>query len=560
MSEENKETLKGGEFLIRETNAMDIFIPEEFGEEQVMIGQMCTDFLAQEVIPVIDRIDAAEEGLIPSLLEKAGEMGMLGISVPEELGGFNKDFVTSMYTTEKLGGGYSFSVALSAHTGIGTLPILYYGTEEQKNKYIPKIVSGEWKAAYCLTEPSSGSDANSGKTKAKLSEDGKHWLITGQKMWITNGGFADVFTVFAKIDDDENLSAFIIDAHSEGISLNPEEKKMGIKGSSTRQVFFNDVKVPIENQLGERQIGFKIALNILNIGRMKLAGAVLGGAKETITESINYANERSQFGRSISKYGAIKSKISKMAIRTFASESAVYRASQNIDDRIDFLTSQGDDKSRATLKGIETYAIECAMMKVHSSEVLDYVVDEGVQIHGGMGYSAESSVERAYRDSRINRIFEGTNEINRMLTVDMMLKRAMKGELDLMGPAQKVAGELMSIPDFGSGDESELEKLHKYVKNFKKAVLMVAGSAAQTLMMSLAKEQEILMAISDMLIETYVSESVLLRVEKLQKTEGESELNTLKMNAAKAYIYEAADKINILGKEALLSYARLLSI
>ena len=555
MSEENKETLKGGEFLIRETNAMDIFIPEEFGEEQVMIGQMCTDFLAQEVIPVIDRIDAAEEGLIPSLLEKAGEMGMLGISVPEELGGFNKDFVTSMYTTEKLGGGYSFSVALSAHTGIGTLPILYYGTEEQKNKYIPKIVSGEWKAAYCLTEPSSGSDANSGKTKAKLSEDGKHWLITGQKMWITNGGFADVFTVFAKIDDDENLSAFIIDAHSEGISLNPEEKKMGIKGSSTRQVFFNDVKVPIENQLGERQIGFKIALNILNIGRMKLAGAVLGGAKETITESINYANERSQFGRSISKYGAIKSKISKMAIRTFASESAVYRASQNIDDRIDFLTSQGDDKSRATLKGIETYAIECAMMKVHSSEVLDYVVDEGVQIHGGMGYSAESSVERAYRDSRINRIFEGTNEINRMLTVDMMLKRAMKGELDLMGPAQKVAGELMSIPDFGSGDESELEKLHKYVKNFKKAVLMVAGSAAQTLMMSLAKEQEILMAISDMLIETYVSESVLLRVEKLQKTEGESELNTLKMNAAKAYIYEAADKINILGKEALLSYA-----
>ncbi|MFT4754066.1 MAG: alkylation response protein AidB-like acyl-CoA dehydrogenase [Salibacteraceae bacterium] len=555
MSEENKEALGGGEFLIRDTAAMDIFIPEEFGEEQKMIGQMCQDFLAQEVIPNIERIDAAEEGLMPSLLEKAGEMGMLGISVPEELGGFNKNFVTSMLTTEKLGAGYSFSVALSAHTGIGTLPILYYGNEEQKNKYIPKIVSGEWKAAYCLTEPSSGSDANSGKTKAKLSEDGKNWIITGQKMWITNGGFADVFTVFAKIDDDENLSAFIIDAHSDGITLNPEEKKMGIKGSSTRQVFFNEVKVPVENQLGERQIGFKIALNILNVGRIKLAGAVLGGGKETINESIQYANERSQFGRPISKYGAIKYKLAKMAIKTFASEAAVYRASQNIDDKIDSLINSGMDKSKATLKGIEEYAIECAIMKVHSSEVLDYIVDEGVQIHGGMGYSAESAVERAYRDSRINRIFEGTNEINRMLSVDMMLKKAMKGTLDLMGPAQAVAGDLMGIPDFGSGNETELELLHKYVKNFKKAVLMVAGSAAQTLMMSLSKEQEILMAISDMLIETYVSESVLLRVEKLQKTEGESEINTLKMNAAKAYIYEAADKINILGKEALMSYA-----
>ncbi len=555
MSEENKEVLQGGEFLIKETKAMDIFIPEEFGEEQIMIGQMCDDFLAQEVIPVIERIDAAEEGLMPSLLEKAGEMGMLGISVPEELGGFNKNFVTSMLTTEKLGAGYSFSVALSAHTGIGTLPILYYGTEAQKEQFIPKMVSGEWKAAYCLTEPSSGSDANSGKTKAKLSDDGKEWIINGQKMWITNGGFADVFTVFAKIDDDENLSAFIIDAHSEGITLNPEEKKMGIKGSSTRQVFFNDVRIPVENMLGEREIGFKIALNILNIGRIKLAGAVIGGAKETINQAVNYANERNQFGRPISKYGAIKYKIAKMAIKSFASESAVYRASQNIDDRINFLASEGADKSRATLKGIETYAIECAMMKVHSSEVLDYVTDEAVQIYGGMGYSAESPVERAYRDSRINRIFEGTNEINRMLTVDMMLKKAMKGTLDLMGPATKVANELMSIPDFGSGDETEIELLHKYVSNFKKAVLMVAGSAAQTLMMSLSKEQEILSAISDMLIETYVSESVLLRVEKLQLTQGESEMNTLKMNAAKAYIYEAADKINMFGKEALLSFA-----
>lgn len=555
MTDIKKQALKGGEFLIKETKAADVFIPEEFDEEQQMIGKMCQDFLAQEVIPNIERIDEGEEGLMPSLLEKAGEMGMLGISVPEELGGFNKNFVTNMLSVEKLGAGYSFSVAISAHTGIGTLPILYYGNQAQIEKYIPKMVSGEFKAAYCLTEPSSGSDANSGKTKAKLTDDGKHYIINGQKMWITNGGFADVFTVFAKIDDDENLSAFIIDANSEGISLNPEEKKMGIKGSSTRQVFFNDVKVPVENMLGEREIGFKIALNILNIGRIKLAGAVLGGSKGTINETIQYANERNQFGRPISKYGAIKQKIAKQCIKVFASESAVYRASQNIDDRIDFLISEGMDKSKATLKGIETYAIECAMMKVHSSEVLDYVVDEGVQTFGGMGYSAESTVERAYRDSRINRIFEGTNEINRMLVVDMMLKRAMKGSLDLMGPAQAVAGELMSIPDFGSGDETEMEKLHKVIANFKKAVLMVAGSAAQTLMMSLAKEQEILMAISDMLIETYVSESVLLRVEKLQQTQGESELNTLKMNAAKAYIYEAADKINVLGREALLSFA-----
>lgn len=555
MSEDKKEAIRGGEFLIKDTLAKDIFIPEEFGEEQKMIGQMCTDFLAQEVIPNIERIDDGEEGLMPSLLEKAGEMGMLGISVPEELGGFNKNFVTSMFSTEKLGAGYSFSVALSAHTGIGTLPILYYGTEEQKNKYIPKLVSGEWKAAYCLTEPSSGSDANSGKTKAHLTADGKNYVLNGQKMWITNGGFADVFTVFAKIDDDENLSAFIVDAHSDGITLNPEEKKMGIKGSSTRQVFFNDVQVPVENMLGDREIGFKIALNILNIGRMKLAGAVIGGAKGTMDQAINYANERSQFGRSISKYGAIKYKLAQMAIRTFASESAVYRASQNIDDTIASLIDGGMEKSKATLKGIEAYAIECAMMKVHSSEVLDYVVDEGVQIYGGMGYSAESPVERAYRDSRINRIFEGTNEINRMLTVDMMLKLAMKGTLDLMGPAQDVAKELMSIPDFGTGNETEFEKLHKAVKNFKKSVLMVAGAAAQTLMMTLAKEQEILMAISDMLIETYVSESALLRVEKLYQTEGETENNQLKLNATKAYIYDAADKINKLGKEALLSFA-----
>lgn len=555
MIKEKKEPLKGGEFLIRETDPNDIFTPEEFDEEQRMIAETCDTFLRQEVLTRLDEIDSMQEGLMPSLIEKVGELGILGVSVPEEYGGFNKNFVTSMLTAERLGAGYSFSVAVSAHAGIGTLPILYYGTEEQKSKYIPKLASGEFKGAYCLTEPGSGSDANSGKTKATLSPDGTKYVLNGQKMWITNGGFADVFTVFAKIDDDENLSAFIVDAHSDGITLNPEEKKMGIKGSSTRQIFFNNVEVPKENLLGQRNEGFKIALNILNIGRIKLAGAVIGGAKGTLTEAIRYANERNQFGRPISKYGAIRQKIAKMAYKVFACESAVYRASQNIDDRIASFEDEGMTKSEAVLKGIEAYAIECAMLKVHGSEVLDYVADESVQIYGGMGYSAESSVERAYRDSRINRIFEGTNEINRMLTVDMMLKKAMKGTLDLMGPAQAVAGELMAIPDFGSAPESELEKLHGYIKNFKKAILMVAGSAVQKLMMELAKEQEILMAVADMLIETYVAESALLRIEKRISIEGETEDNKLKLEMVKAYIFDAGSTINQLGNEALMSFA-----
>lgn len=549
---ENK-ALMGGEFLIRETEAKDVFIPEEFDEEQRMIAQSSRDFLEQEVYPHLDRIDALEEGLMPSILDKAGELGLLGISVPEEYGGFGKNFVTSMLAAEAAGAGFSFSVAISAHTGIGTLPILYYGNEEQKQKYIPKLASGEYKGAYCLTEPGSGSDANSGKTKAVLSDDGKHYIINGQKMWITNGGFADIFTVFARIDDDENLSAFIVEAKTEGVSLNPEEKKMGIKGSSTRQVFFNDVRVPTENLLGERNGGFKIALNILNIGRIKLAAAVLGGAKETINQAVNYANERNQFGRPISKYGAIKDKIARMAIKSYACESAVYRVSQNIEDYINELIANGVDKSKATLKGIEQYAIECAMMKVHGSESLDLVVDEAVQIYGGMGYSAESPVERAYRDSRINRIFEGTNEINRMLTVDMMLKKAMKGELDLMGPAQKVAQELMAIPDFGEGESDFYSVQLAYIKNFKKAVLMVAGAAAQKLMMELAKEQEVLMHIADMLTETYVAESLVLRVQKLESIKG-AEAVALQRHMAEVYVYDASEKIGRSGREALMSF------
>jgi alkylation response protein AidB-like acyl-CoA dehydrogenase len=545
---------KGGEFIIKETNAQDIFIPEQWTEEQLMMKKTCEDYLAQEVWPILDRIDSQEEGLMPKLLEKAGELGILGISVPEAYNGLGFDFVTSMLTTEVIGAGHSVAVALSAHTGIGTLPILYYGNEAQKKKYIPKLATGEWKACYCLTEPGSGSDANSGKTSAKLSADGKHYVLNGQKMWITNGGFADVFTVFAKIDDDKNLSAFIVEKSFGGISLNPEEHKMGIKGSSTRQVFFNDCKVPVENLLSERENGFKIAVNILNIGRIKLAGAAIGASKQVITQSVVYTNERNQFGRPISKYGAIRYKLAEQAVRTFACESAAYRASQNIEDAIHALIAGGMDEAKAKLKGIEQFAVECAILKVHGSEVLNYVVDEGVQVYGGMGYSAEAPMDRAYRDARINRIFEGTNEINRMLIIDMVLKRAMKGELDLMGSAQKVASELMGIPDMSEPDDTLFAYEKQLIVNYKKAILMVAGAAVQKLMTTLSKEQEIIMNIADMAIETYVAESVLLRVEKLVGMRGEAACEA-QLAMMRVYLNDACDKIGIYGKEALNSFA-----
>ncbi len=546
--------IKGGEFLIRSTPASEIFIPEEWDEETLMIAQTCRDFIEQEIDPVLDRLDTMEDGLMAGKLDKAAELGLLGIATPEEYGGFGKDFKTSMLTTEILGGGHSFAVAIAAHTGIGMLPIQLYGNAEQRAKYLPKMITGEWKACYCLTEPGAGSDANSGKTKAILTPDGKHYVINGQKMWITNSGFAEVFIVFAKIDEDENLSAFIVEKSFGGVVLNPEEHKMGIKGSSTRQVFFNDCHVPVENLLSERGNGFKIAVNILNVGRLKLAGAALGGAKRVITHATKYANERQQFGRSIAKYGAIKQKIGEMAIRAYAVESALYRATQNVDDAIKALQQAGMDEAKAKLKGVEQFAAEAAILKVHGSEVLDFVVDEGVQIYGGMGYSAEAPMERAYRDSRINRIFEGTNEINRMLVVDMLLRKAMKGELDLMGPAQKVAGELMSIPDFGEPDTALFAAEKKALENFKKAVLMVAGAAVQKFMMTLAKEQEILMNIADMAIETYTAESTLLRVEKLVSMRGEGAC-AVQLAIMRSRIYDAADRILKSGKDAVNSFA-----
>ncbi|HOX81633.1 MAG TPA: acyl-CoA dehydrogenase family protein [Chryseolinea sp.] len=553
---ESKSALKGGEFLIRETEAHEIFIPEEWNEEQKMIAQTCLDFIKQEITPRLDEIDSMKDpSLMPSLLDKAGALGLLGTSVPESLGGFGMSFNTTMLVAEVLGGAHSFAVAYGAHTGIGTLPILYYGTEEQKKKYVPKLATGEWKASYCLTEPDSGSDANSGKTKAVLTPDGKHYLITGQKMWITNGGFADVMIVFAKIESDKNLTAFIVEKGFGGITMNEEEKKMGIKGSSTRQIFFNDCKVPVENMLSERENGFKIAVNVLNIGRIKLGSGAVGGSKFAMSKAVNYAKERKQFGTSIANFGAIKHKIAEMAMLIFASESAHYRAGQNIDDAYEALIAGGMEAGKARLKSLEEYAIECAILKVHGSEVLDYVVDEGVQIYGGMGFSAEGPMDRAYRDARINRIFEGTNEINRLLTVDMILKRAMKGTLDLMGPAMAVQKDLMSIPDFGAEEDTALfAKEKKALRNLKKAGLMAAGAAVQKFMMKLSDEQEVLMNLADMLIEGYVAESTILRVEKLIGMRGEAACEIQKEMAI-IYLHHAIEKAASAGRSAITSFA-----
>jgi len=544
---------KGGEWLIKESQAADCFTPEDFNEEQLMVKDMCLQFLAVEILPNVDRIDKMEAGLMPALMVKAGEQGLLGASVPEALGGLGKDFITSTLVNEGLGGGFSFSVAIAAHTGIGTLPILYFGTDAQKNKYIPKLASGEWKGAYGLTEPNSGSDALGAKTIAKLSDDGKNYILNGQKCWITNGGFADVYTVFAKIDGDK-FSAFIIERGMEGFTQGPEEHKMGIKGSSTVQLYFQDCKVPVENLLGEVGKGHIIAFNILNIGRLKLCAAALGGAKMSVSDSITYAKTREQFQTAIANFGAIKYKLAETAIRIFASESALYRTSKWVEDKEKELEAAGKPFNEALLGGAEEYAVECAILKVHGSEVLDYVVDEGVQIHGGNGFSDEYPASRGYRDSRINRIYEGTNEINRLLTVDMILKRAMKGKLDLMGPAMAVSKELMSIPDFGSEDESPYANERKTILNLKKSILMVAGAAVQKLMMKISDEQEILMNIADMAIETFVAESTLLRVIKMSEQKGEAAV-PLQADMMHCYLTDAVDKVNKAGKEAINAFA-----
>jgi alkylation response protein AidB-like acyl-CoA dehydrogenase len=514
---------------------------------------MCKDFINTEILPILDRIDVQEEGLMQKLLEKAGELGLLAISIPEDLGGFGKDVNTSMLVTEMMGQGHSFAVALAAHTGIGTLPILYFGTEAQKQKYIPKLASGQLKASYCLTEPGSGSDALAAKTKAILSADGKHYVLNGQKMWITNAGFADVFIVFAQVDGDK-FTGFIVEKGTPGLSLGNEEHKMGIKGSSTRQVFLSDCQVPAENVLGDIGKGHLIAFNILNIGRIKLAAAALGGSKRTANLSIEYAKERVQFKTPIANFGAIQHKLAEQAIRIYACESALFRASNEINDAEEEMIAAGKLPNEALLGAAQEFAVECAILKVAGSEVLDYVVDEGVQILGGYGFSADYPMDRSYRDSRINRIFEGTNEINRMLIMDMLLKRAMKGELDLMGPAMAVQKELMSMPDFGDAEEGIFVNEKKAIANVKKAALMAAGFAAQKFMMGLAQEQEILMNIADIVIDVYQAESTVLRTEKLVSMKGEKAAAE-QIDITRVFVFDMMDRVSAAGKNAIVSMA-----
>ncbi len=521
-------SLKGGEFLIKDVDFNDVFIPEEFDEEQLMIAETCSDFVETEIVPNFAALDDHAEGLMASLLKKAGELGLLGIAIPEEYEGFGQSFLTNMKANEAVGSAYSFSVAFMAHTGIGSLPLAYYGNDEQKEKYLADLATGEKLAAYCLTEPGAGSDANAGTSKAVLTEDGKHYNLNGQKMWITNGGFADLLTVFAKIDKDRVLSAFLVEADSEGITMNPEEHKMGIKGSSTRQIFFNDVKVPVENLLGRRGTGFRIALNILHIGRIKLAATVLGGMKRAINYSLTYSNERKQFGSFLSEFGAIKHKIGEQVIKTFATESAVYRASKDVELMIDKLKAEGKSYGEANIGGVAEFEPECALLKVYGSESLDYIVDEMVQIYGGMGFSSEAPADRSYRDSRINRIFEGTNEINRLITVDATMKKGMKHKIDLFEAANVLLENLDDIQAVDSANGDYFEIKHAQLSNLKKASILFLPVIQKTFGRKLMFEEEVLMNISDMIMNTYILESTLLRVEKIDKLSLKSDVSLYK--------------------------------
>ena len=547
-------SLKGGEFIIKPTDAQSVFTPADFTEEQNMMHQTCVDFVQTEVSPLLDRLDNHEEGLMRGLMEKAGQLGLFGVSVPEQFGGLDMDFPTALRVTEGVGGGHSFPVAFAAHTGIALLPILYFGNDEQKAKYLPGLTDGTLMGAYCLTEPGSGSDALGAKTKAVLNAEGTHYVLNGQKMWITNAGFADVFIVFAQIDGDK-FTGFIVDKDTPGLSLGNEEHKMGIKGSSTRQVFLSDAQVPKENVLGEIGKGHLIAFNVLNIGRIKLAAACLGAAKGAATQSVKYANERVQFKMPISKFGAIRYKLAQQAIRLYAVESAIYRAGADIYRMEQQLMAEGKGANEALLGAAREFAVECAILKVEGSEVLDYVVDEGVQIYGGYGFSADYPMDRAYRDSRINRIFEGTNEINRLLAVDMILKKGLKGEIDLMGPAQAVQQELLSIPSMSQDEETGLfSKEMKTLANLKKAILMIAGSAVQKFTATLAKEQELLMNIADMSIKVYIAESTLLRVEKEASVKG-AEALSVEADIARVYLADAVDIVEKAAKDAIGSMA-----
>jgi alkylation response protein AidB-like acyl-CoA dehydrogenase len=544
--------LKGGQFLVKETKANEIFIREEFGEEQQMMLGATQDFNEKEIRPNIMRFEEKDYDLVEEIIRKAGDLGLLGINVPEKYQGLGMGFNTGMLICEEISSlTGSVATAFGAHTGIGTLPVLLYGTEAQKQHYLPKLASGEWIACYNLTEPDAGSDANAGKTKAVLTKDGEHYEITGQKIWISNAGFAQVFIVFARIEDDKNITGFIFEKDQvEGITLNPEEAKLGIRSSSTRQVFYNQVKVPTSAMLGKRGEGFKIAMNALNVGRIKLSVAVTGAGKKVMDYAINYANERKQFKTPIASFGAIQHKLSEMATKIYVADAGNYRTGQNIEDHIKRLEEEGLSTQDAKLKGVEEYAIECAILKVFGSEMIQYVSDEAVQIYGGMGFSAESEVEASYRDARISRIYEGTNEINRLLIVKMMLKKALTGEIDLLGPAKAVAKELMSIPSFKSFSKQFFDEEKKVLMNLKKATLMIAGAATKKLGEKLAEEQEVMMNVANMIIEIYMLESALLKTEKLVENDGEL-AHKEKVAMTTLYSHHAVEEIHKNGKEAL---------
>jgi alkylation response protein AidB-like acyl-CoA dehydrogenase len=548
---------RGGQFLVKETKCEDIFTPEDFSAEQIMMRDSVKEFVDKEIWPNKDRFEKKDYAFTEEVMRKAGEMGFLSVAVPEAYGGMGMGFVDTCLVCDYISGATgSFSTAFGAHTGIGTMPITLYGTEEQKQKYVPKLASGEWFGAYCLTEPGAGSDANSGKTKAVLSADGKHYNITGQKMWISNAGFCSVFIVFARIEDDKNITGFIVENDpGNGITMNEEEHKLGIRASSTRQVFFADTKVPLENMLAGRGEGFKIAMNALNVGRIKLAAACLDAQRRVTSNAVNYANERVQFNTPISSFGAIRYKLAEMATSAYAGESATYRAAKDIENRIKLREAEGASHQEAELKGVEEFAIECSILKVAVSEDVQNAADEGIQIYGGMGFSEDTPMESAWRDARIARIYEGTNEINRMLSVGMLIKKAMKGHVDLLGPAMKVQEELMGIPSFDTPDYSELFSEEKeMVAKLKKAFLMVAGAAVQKYGMDLDAHQQLLMAAADMLIEIYFAESTILRTEKLAKKEGEDKVKE-QIAMAKLYLYKAVDVVTQKGKESIISFA-----
>ncbi|WP_298311724.1 acyl-CoA dehydrogenase family protein [uncultured Aquimarina sp.] len=555
----NKDILRGGQFLVKETKAEDVFTPEDFSEEQKMMRDSTKEFVDRELWAHWEKFESKDYAYTEACMKKAGELGLLGVAVPEAYDGLGMGFVSTMLVCDYISGATgSFSTAFGAHTGIGTMPISLYGNEEQKKKYVSKLATGEWMGAYCLTEPGAGSDANSGKTKAVLSDDGKHYLISGQKMWISNAGFCNVMIVFARIEDDKNITGFIVEYdpnNANGISLGDEEKKLGIHSSSTRQVFFSDTKVPVENMLSERGNGFKIAMNALNVGRIKLAAACLDAQRRVIGEATKYANERIQFKTPIMNFGAIKSKIAEMATNTYADESASYRAAKNIEDRIAIRQAEGNTHQEAELKGVEEYAIECSILKVAVSEDVQNTTDEGIQIFGGMGFSADTPMESAWRDARISRIYEGTNEINRMLAVGMLVKKAMKGHVDLLNPAMKVADELTGIPSFDTPDYSALFAEEKeIIAKMKKVFLMVAGAAMQKFGPQLEEHQQLLMAASDILIEIYMAESTILRTEKNAKRFGEDS-QEIQIAMSQLYLYNAVDIVIKKGKEGIVSFA-----